>query len=91
METRLNPLEAYRRREGLDQSELAKRLKKPQPTVSKWCRGRRRIDVDNLPLVVKVTGIPARLLRPDLAALFLPEWMLRRDRRMREALRDRAA
>ena len=39
-------------------------------TVDRWESGVRKIDTDILPRVVEVTGIPARELRPDLAALF---------------------
>lgn len=39
-------------------------------TVDRWENGVRKIDTDILPRVVEVTGIAARELRPDLAALF---------------------
>lgn len=42
-------------------------------TIDRWESGARKIDTDILPRVVEITGIPARELRPDLAALLSPE------------------
>ena len=53
-----------RKRAGLSQAELAKRLAKPQSFVSKFERGERRLDVIEFKTVAEALGIdPLRLLR----------------------------
>ncbi len=53
-----------RKRAGLSQAELAKRLAKPQSFVSKFERGERRLDVIEFKAVAEALGIdPLRLLR----------------------------
>lgn len=68
---KVHPLQAFRERHDppLSQTDLAKLLGVTRPTVNRWEAGRRKIDDDKLPEVVKLTGIPAYILRPDLARL----------------------
>lgn len=89
MET-LHPLIAYRQSQTppLSQEGLAKKLGKPKGTVSRWEAGRLP-DKDELPNITEVTGIPAHVLRPDLAALLMPARAKRR--RSSSARRSRAA
>jgi transcriptional regulator with XRE-family HTH domain len=56
-------LAAARRRAGLMQKELAKRLGKPQSFISEYERGQRRVDV------VELLGI-ARALDADAIGIF---------------------
>lgn len=56
----------------LSQADLADLVDVSRPTVHRWEAGDRKIDVDKLPRVVEVTGIPAAILRPDLAELMSP-------------------
>jgi len=49
---------------GLTQTELARRLRRPQSFVSKYENGERRLDVIDLQEVCRAIGIPAsRILR----------------------------
>lgn len=65
-----HPLTAYRARNNRQTQEaLGAEIGVTGVTVSRWETGQREIDVDLLPKVVEVTGIPARELRPDLAKL----------------------
>lgn len=52
------------------QEDLGRDLSVSREAINRWENGKRKIDTDILPRVVEVTGIPARALRPDLAALF---------------------
>jgi transcriptional regulator with XRE-family HTH domain len=52
----LRLLQAERRRAGVTQTELAKRLKEKQTFVSKFERGERRIDVIELRTICKALG-----------------------------------
>jgi transcriptional regulator with XRE-family HTH domain len=53
-----------RKKAGLSQAELAKRLAKPQSFVSKFERGERRLDVIEFQSVAQALGFDAlRLLR----------------------------
>ena len=55
---------AARKKAGLSQAELAKRLAKPQSFVSKFERGERRLDVIEFKSVAEALGLDAlRLLR----------------------------
>jgi len=52
-----------RKKAGLSQAELAKRLAKPQSFVSKFERGERRLDVIEFKSVAEALGLdPLRLL-----------------------------
>ena len=52
-----------RKKAGLSQAELAKRLAKPQSFVSKFERGERRLDVIEFKSVAEAIGLdPLRLL-----------------------------
>jgi len=53
-----------RKKAGLSQAELAKRLAKPQSFVSKFERGERRLDLVEFKAVAEALGFdPLRLLR----------------------------
>lgn len=67
--TQLQVLKDYRRARNLTQGALAKELGTTVITVSRWETGRRKVDRALLPDVSAKTGIPPRLLRPDLAEL----------------------
>lgn len=72
---KMHPIKAYRESQDppLTQKQLAKQLGlKFRETVARWEAGTRKIDTDKLAKVTKVTGIPARELRPDLADLMEP-------------------
>lgn len=69
---------AYRKRAGISLDELADALKKcgldRPPSTAKLSRienGLQPVTTDILPGLAKITRIPARHLRPDLAKLFL--------------------
>ncbi|MDQ5979573.1 MAG: helix-turn-helix protein [Verrucomicrobiota bacterium] len=62
-----HPLAAYRKSTGITQKALAGELGVAEMTVSRWETGERKIGVKNLADVAKLTGIPKRELRPDLA------------------------
>jgi transcriptional regulator with XRE-family HTH domain len=49
-------LEAARHRVGMTQVELARRLKKPQSVVSAYESGKRRLDLVEFLLIVRVLG-----------------------------------
>ena len=55
----------------LSQGQLAKSIGVTRETVARWELGARKIKEKNLPVVSRVTGIPARVLRPDMAARFV--------------------
>ncbi|MHA3667242.1 YdaS family helix-turn-helix protein [Yersinia enterocolitica] len=54
------------------QSALAKIVGHPQSLVSAWLRGKRRVSVDAVPLIVKITDeqVKPYQLRPDLPNIF---------------------
>lgn len=65
-----HPLAKYRFDHGRkSQEKLGEELSVTGVTISRWETGARKIDKDLLPRVVGHTGIPARILRPDLAEL----------------------
>lgn len=51
-----------RRRSGVTQDELARRLRKPQSFVSSYERGQRRVDIVELLLIADAIKIDARSL-----------------------------
>lgn len=68
-----HPLTKFRFDNGRQSQEaLAAVLSVSGVTVSRWETGARKIDEAILPRVVEITGIPAALLRPDLAELMAP-------------------
>lgn len=66
-----HPLTVFREAQQplISQADFADMVGVSRPTVHRWEAGDRKIDVEKLPRVVEVTGIPARILRPDLAEL----------------------
>jgi transcriptional regulator with XRE-family HTH domain len=61
---------AARRKAGLTQDRLAKRLKRPQSFVAKYERGERRLDVIEFVTIATCLGAdPAKLLRKLLAKI----------------------
>lgn len=68
-----HPLAEFRTRNGRQSQEaLGEALSVTGVTISRWETGARKIDEAILPRVVEYTGIPATLLRPDLAELMTP-------------------
>lgn len=67
--TKLIALKDYRRARDITQTQLADELGTAPMTISRWETGERKIDRDLLPIVAAKTGIPKRVLRPDLAEL----------------------
>jgi transcriptional regulator with XRE-family HTH domain len=82
MPASLHPVRAFRLEQSppLAQTALARRLGTTKPNLSRIETGKQRISDDLLPKLVAVTGIPAALLRPDLAMLFRPPAPRRRRR-----------
>jgi transcriptional regulator with XRE-family HTH domain len=66
-----HPLKAYRERQvpPLTQDQLADLLGVSKAVVSRWEAGERQPGKEIIPIITEKTGIPARELRPDLAAL----------------------
>ena len=66
-----HPLTIFRetREPRLSRRDLALILGVAEVTVWRWEMGERQIEIAKLPKVVQKTGIPASLLRPDLASL----------------------
>jgi transcriptional regulator with XRE-family HTH domain len=67
----VHPLRAYRERQDppLNRRQLADLLGVSTASVSRWEAGERKPDEEVLLRIVKKTGIPASVLRPDLAEL----------------------
>lgn len=72
--TDVHPLKAWRDRQDppLTLDEAAKQFGVAKSTVSRWETGARDLEEDYLRSVSEKTGIPAAVLRPDLAELFQP-------------------
>lgn len=68
----MHPLRRYRQSQSpaLTQTALAAILGVTVSTVSRWEAGVRKVDADLLPTLTERTGVSARDLRPDLAAIF---------------------
>jgi transcriptional regulator with XRE-family HTH domain len=62
-------LRDFRAQHDLSLAALGKLIGVSAAAVSRWETGARRIDDGLVPKVQKITGIPARKLRPDLAEL----------------------
>ncbi len=56
-----------RKKAGLTQTELAKKLKKPQSFVSKYENGERRLDIIEFIAVCKAIGADARKILAKLS------------------------
>lgn len=61
-----HPLVKYRTDRSMTRAALARELSVSKTTVARWEEGIRRIDVDLVPEVARITGIPAKELRPDV-------------------------
>lgn len=72
MDASVHPVRAFRLRQDppLKQEVLAKRVGTTKPNLSRIETGKQRVSEDLLPKLVAETGIPAAVLRPDLAKLF---------------------
>jgi transcriptional regulator with XRE-family HTH domain len=64
-----HPLKIWRTVTSTSQYELGLRLGVTNITISRWETGLRKIDASLVPRVSKITGIPPKSLRPDLAQL----------------------
>jgi transcriptional regulator with XRE-family HTH domain len=72
MDASVHPVRAFRLRQDppIKQEVLAKRIGTTKPNLSRIETGKQRVSEDLLPKLVAETGIPAAVLRPDLAKLF---------------------
>jgi transcriptional regulator with XRE-family HTH domain len=72
MDEPVHPLRAFRLRQrpAMSLSVLAARTATTKATISRIETGKQKITEDLLGKLVAGTGIPARVLRPDLAELF---------------------
>lgn len=72
MDASVHPVRAFRLRQKppLSQEHLASRIGIHKGNLSRIEAGQQRISEDLLPKIVAETGIPAAILRPDLAKLF---------------------
>jgi transcriptional regulator with XRE-family HTH domain len=70
----LHPLAAYRDRQDpkMSQADLGRLLGVTRVTVHRWESGARKIDPELVASISQKTGIPGRLLRPDLASMMEP-------------------
>lgn len=71
--TQLVALKDYRKARGITQAQLAIELGISTNTIWRWESGERRVDRELLPDVSAKTGIPKRILRPDLAELLVED------------------
>lgn len=65
-----HPIKVFREAQvpPLSQEALADKIGVNRVTLARWETGDRKPGPTKLPRITKVTGIPARALRPDLAA-----------------------
>lgn len=70
----LHPLAEFRARQTppMSQAALGKFLGVARVTVGRWESELQKIDSKLLPSISKKTGIPGRVLRPDLAGMMEP-------------------
>jgi DNA-binding transcriptional regulator YiaG len=68
----IHPIQAFRESQTppLSRADFGVLVGADRATVFRWETGTRKVDSAFLLKVSEVTGIPARDLRPDLAALF---------------------
>jgi len=64
------PFKALLRGRGLRLVDVARGLGVDKATVTRWARN--EIPSDRVVEIVRITGIPAADLRPDLATVFAP-------------------
>jgi DNA-binding XRE family transcriptional regulator len=66
-----HPLKTYRESQDpkLSQEALARKIGVVRHTIIRWENGGRKVDRSKLADVTRVTGISAKVLRPDLAEL----------------------
>ena len=72
MDASVHPVRAFRQSQKppMKQALLAERIGITKPSLSRIETGKQRVTADLLPKLVAETGIPAAILRPDLAKLF---------------------
>lgn len=63
---RCEPLDEYCKREGINYSALAERLKFEEPTTRSLVNGSRPITAERAVMIENRIGIPRETLRPDL-------------------------
>ena len=63
---RCEPLDEYCKREGINYSELARRLKFEEPTARSFVNGSRPITAERAVMIENRIGIPRETLRPDI-------------------------
>jgi DNA-binding XRE family transcriptional regulator len=70
----IHPIKAFRESQTppISQEALGGRIGVTRFTILRWEDGS-PVDVDLLPAVSRETGIPAKVLRPDLAKQFMDE------------------
>lgn len=70
----IHPIKAYRESQTppISQEALGKRIGVTRFTIMRWEDGS-PVDVDRLPAVRRETGIPAKVIRPDLAEQFMDD------------------
>lgn len=68
---RQHPIKVFRKAQvpRMSQEDLARKVGVDRVTIARWEAGRKP-GHDILPKLVRVTGIPASKLRPDMAAMF---------------------
>jgi transcriptional regulator with XRE-family HTH domain len=66
---KIHPLQAYREQQDppLTQHQLADLLGVSVSAVSRWEAGKRKPDLEVLPMIQRKTGIAPAVLRPDFA------------------------
>lgn len=69
--TAIHPLRQFRKSQNppLTQADLAEQMRVGRIMVNRWETGARRITEKRLPVVMQVTGLSLKDLRPDLARL----------------------
>lgn len=66
-----------RTKANITQSDLAKKLKKPQSFVSKYENGERRLDVVEFIAVCKALGIDAKKILANLLSNWVARYLFR--------------